>query len=84
MSLQDRIFLDFRDAVETFLRMGFEFTSNKELVRNDLQVIIKPIGINIWRSSVERLECRPVQNKPQNLVHADSADEESIQKADLL
>ena len=60
--------------------MGFEFTSNKELVRNDLQAIIKPIGHNIWRSSVERLECRPVQNRPLNPVRVDSVKEESIQK----
>jgi hypothetical protein len=82
MSLQDRIFLDFREAVETFLRMGFEFTSNKELVRNDLQVVVRPIGNNIWRSSVERLECRPVQNRHLSPAPVDNAVEVSTQKAD--
>lgn len=84
MFLEDRIFMDFRDAVETFLRMGFERTSTKQLVRNDLEVVIRSIGSNIWRSSVERLECRPVQNKVQNLAHVDNVNEESIQKAVVL
>ena len=82
MSLEDRIFLNFKDAVETFLRMGFRFTDSKRLVRNDLEVVIRSTGTDIWRSSVERLECKQVQNKPLNLVPADNVKEESIRKAE--
>ena len=77
MSLEDRIFMDYSEAVEAFLRMDFEFITTTNLVRNDLQVILNPVG-NIWRSSVERLECKQIQNKPQNHVHADNVDEESM------
>lgn len=82
MSLQDRIFLDFREAVETFLRMGFEFTSNKKLVRNDLQATITPVG-HVWFSSVEKLECKQIQNKLQNPAPVDSAVEASTQKVEV-
>ena len=83
MSLEDRIFMDYSEAAETFLRMDFEFITTTNLVRNDLQVILNPVG-NVWFSSVERLECKQVQNKPQNHVHVDNVDEESIQKVDRL
>lgn len=84
MSLQDRIFLDFKEAIETFLRMGFEFTENKRLVSNDLEVVIRSVGTNIWRTSVERIECKQIQNKPQSRAVADNAAEASIQRVEHL
>lgn len=80
MSLEDRIFMDYSEAVEAFLRMDFEFITTTNLVRNDLQVILNPVG-NVWFSSVERLECKQVQNKLLNPALAASAEEEFIQKA---
>lgn len=82
MSLQDRIFLDFKEAIETFLRMGFELTPDKRLVSNDLEVVIRSIGSSIWRTSVERVGCKQVQNKPLNPVVADNAKEEYTQRVD--
>jgi hypothetical protein len=52
MSLQDRIFFDYKEAIETYLRMGFEFAEGKRLVMNCMEVRIKKIGEDIWRASV--------------------------------
>ena len=52
MTLQDRIFFEYKEAVETYLRMGFEFAEGKRLVLNCMEVQIKKIGSNIWRASI--------------------------------
>lgn len=51
-SIEDSIFFNIKDAIEHFLRMGFELTEDKRLIRNNLEVVIKPIGSEIYRSSV--------------------------------
>lgn len=52
MTLQDRIFFNYQEAVETYLRIGFEFAEGKKLIMNCMEVQIKKIGSNIWRASV--------------------------------
>ena len=52
MKIQDRIFFDYKEAVDSYLRMGFEFAEGKRLVMNCMEVHIKKIGSNIWRASV--------------------------------
>ena len=84
MFLEERIFLNFRDATETFLRMGFDRVFDNRLRCNDLEVVITSTDTGRVRSSVEHIECKQVQNKLQNHVHVDNADEESIQKVDRL
>jgi hypothetical protein len=51
-SLEDRIFFNFKEAIDAYLRMEFEFIENKRLIRNDLEVIVRSIGTNIWRCSI--------------------------------
>jgi hypothetical protein len=52
MTLQDRIFFNYKEAVETYLRMGFEFVEGKRLILNCMEVHIKKIGSDIWRASI--------------------------------
>jgi hypothetical protein len=75
------IFFDYREAVETFLRMGFEFKDKNSLICNDLLVTIRSsVDTNICVSSVERIECKQVQNKPLNPAPVDNAVEVSTQR----
>lgn len=84
MSLEDRIFSSFKDAVETFIRMGFEFTDDKRLIRNELEVKIMRLGPGgLYRTSVEKLSCIPIQNNHLNPVVATNANAGFIQKAVL-
>jgi hypothetical protein len=52
MLLDDRIFQDYKEAVDTYLELGFKYTDTKQLVKNELEVSIRRIGSNIWRTSV--------------------------------
>jgi hypothetical protein len=52
MLLEDRIFQDYEEAVNTYLEMGFRYTENKQLVLDKLEVSIRRIGHDIWRASI--------------------------------
>lgn len=80
MFLEERIFLNFKDATETFLRMGFHRVLDNRLRCNDLEVVITSMDTGRVKSSVEHIECKQVQNKLQNHVRADNADVEYTPK----
>jgi hypothetical protein len=52
MKFQDRMFFNYQEAVETYLRMGFEFIEGKRLVLNSMEVEIRKQGADIWRTTV--------------------------------
>jgi hypothetical protein len=52
MIIQDRMFFNYQEAVETYLRMGFEFIENKKLVLNGMEVEIRKQGNDIWRTKI--------------------------------
>lgn len=80
MFLEERIFLNFRDATETFLRMGFERIFDNRLRCNNLEVVITSIESGMCKCCVEHIECKQVQNRPQNHAHVDNASAEYTQK----
>jgi hypothetical protein len=63
--------------------MGFEFTGEKYLVRNDVSVAFEQID-GKWRTSIERIECRPIQNIHLSPAPVSSAKEAFIQKVAAL
>jgi len=52
MNIQDQIFTNYKELIESFLRMDFEFTSDKRLILNSMEVKITKLGNSIWRTSV--------------------------------
>lgn len=48
--VESTIFFSVRDAIEHFLRVGFELTEDKRLVKDSVEVVIKPIGSGIYKS----------------------------------
>jgi hypothetical protein len=53
MNVQDRMFFNYKEAVETYLRMGFEFAEDKRLVLNNMEVKILKMGSDIWRTTID-------------------------------
>jgi hypothetical protein len=53
MNVQDRMFFNYKEAVETYLRMGFEFVEGKRLVLNNMEVKILKTGSDIWRTTID-------------------------------
>lgn len=51
-SLEDKIVFNFKEAVDEFIRQGFSLTEDKRLILNNLEVIFKRIGSEMWRTSV--------------------------------
>lgn len=83
MPLEERIFSNFKEAVETFIRMGFEFTSSNTLMCNNLKVTVDNFN-SVCRCMVEEIErCKQVQNNHLNHVVAECVRSENTQKPDM-
>lgn len=63
MPLEERVFMTFKEAAETYMRIGFEWTPSKELVCNTLRVMLTQQG-NMWKSCVEVLDANKYQANP--------------------